>query len=116
MVGINKNMRELPSWTPRVEYKSVSVGMNGERTTDVCKCALAVLPTHQLWMNVALSLPRPRGGHKSGKNRAELILGANSHSEQPFDFLIASCSWSVMNLKKTAATSTTKNSDVLLCF
>lgn len=63
MVGINKNMRELPSWTPRVEYKSVSVGMNGERKT------LAVLPTHQLWMNVALSLPRPRGGHKSGKNR-----------------------------------------------
>lgn len=88
MVQINKNTRELPSWTPRVEYKGVGVGMKGERTTDVCKCALAMLPTHQLWMNVVLSLPRP------------------------FDFLIAACFWSVMNLKKT---STTKKRDVLLC-
>lgn len=63
IVEINKNTGELPLWTPCVEYKSVSVGMNGERKTDVCKCALAVLPTHQLWRNVALSLPRPRGGH-----------------------------------------------------
>lgn len=33
MVGINKNMREPPSWTPRVESKSVSAGMNAERKT-----------------------------------------------------------------------------------